>query len=102
MGIPYQEPDGGSRGSTAACDATGVEAIRRCPRALLWPETAALLRLHSHWPDRLMLAGGLYDQPTVYLEAMEFLDARIGELREAQRMEEEAMRNARGNARHPR
>jgi len=50
------------------------------------------MRLHAHWPDRLARAGGLLDQDALYLEAMEVIDRATHELREQDRLNEEAMK----------
>lgn len=54
----------------------GLEA-RTCLLPMITPLSNQLLRLYSHYKNQLLPhAGGLYDQPAVYTEAMELIDVQ--------------------------
>lgn len=71
------------------CGGSGWEAIHRCPYALVDAATWELVYLHAHWPAVLPYAGGLYEQPAAYVQAMRLLDAAVGRMREVMREEQE-------------
>jgi len=53
----------------------GLES-RTCPLPMITDFSRALLRLYAHYKNQLLpFAGGLYDQPNLYTEAMETIDA---------------------------
>jgi hypothetical protein len=48
---------------------------RTCFLPMITPQSRFLLRLHSHYRNRwLPYAGGLFEQPNYYLEAMELIN----------------------------
>lgn len=54
----------------------GLES-RTCLLPMITPLSHQLMRLYNHYKNQLLpLAGGLYDQPAVYTEAMEIIDAQ--------------------------
>ena len=73
------------------CAGTGLEEMRRCPIAVVWPESIELLRLYRAWPGTLPFDGGLLDQPSSYLDAMYCLEWAKESLLGAQQAENEAM-----------
>lgn len=64
-----------------ACEGRGFEPIYRCPRKLLDPEAGEWLFLHRHWPGALPLAGGLMDQPAIYVSTMRIIDHACDEMK---------------------
>jgi len=43
--------------------------------------SAYLLKLHKFWSQgKLAIAGGVMDQPSVYIDAMELLDVRLNKI----------------------
>lgn len=58
----------------------GVIESDTCLKPMVTERAAQLLRLHSHYKaGHLLVAGGVYDQPNYYLEAMAHLDALAAE-----------------------
>lgn len=54
----------------------GLES-RTCPLPMITPLSHQMLRLYSHYKNQLLpFGGGLYDQPALYTEAMELIDAQ--------------------------
>lgn len=74
----------------ALCEGQGFEAIHRCPYANDIGEAQEFLLLHAAWPGTLPMAGGIYDQPAIYVDAMRLLDVAtqriLGELRKKQEL----------------
>lgn len=94
--IPCVRCDG-SDSECELCKGEGFEAIHECPyRSGLGP-AAELLELHKTWPGTLPLAGGLFDQPALYLDCMRFLDQAIARVTVELRKREE-LKNARPGA----
>lgn len=53
----------------------GLES-RTCLLPMIAPQSHQLMRLYNHYKNHLLpFAGGLYDQPAIYTEAMEIIDA---------------------------
>ena len=53
---------------------------RRCPRTLITKESQAWLDLYSHYvKGHLYRAGGVEDQPALYLEAMRIIAGYVAE-----------------------
>lgn len=51
---------------------------RVCPLPLPSPFSLELLRLHGFYKNRVLpFAGGLYDQPALWVEAMALIEARF-------------------------
>lgn len=71
--IPCQDCDGFSA-ECATCRGYGFEEIFSCPWCAVEPELGELIVLHATWPGALPCAGGIYDQPAGYVQAMRFLD----------------------------
>ena len=62
---------------------------RTCLLPMIQPGTQFLLRMYQHYKQRVLPgAGGILDQPQLYIEAMEILSARESVLRaeEAERV----------------
>lgn len=57
------------------CKGLGHVPIRRCPLSILTADHAELFRLVSLYPTALPYAGGIYDQPAIYLEAVSVIRA---------------------------
>lgn len=56
-------------------EAIGLESDT-CLLPMITPLSNQLMRLYSHYKNQLLpFSGGLYDQPAVYAEAMELIDA---------------------------
>jgi hypothetical protein len=54
---------------------------RTCLLPMITPLSRSMLRLHRHYRERILpRAGGLLDQPSYYIEAMEILSERHAEL----------------------
>jgi hypothetical protein len=54
------------------------EDIYGCPLQQVDPAAAFYLRLYSHYKNGILwCGGGLRDQPHVYLQAMEIIDAEV-------------------------
>ncbi len=54
----------------------GLES-RTCLLPMITPLSNQLLRLYGHYKNQLLpFAGGLYDQPATYIEAMEIIDVQ--------------------------
>lgn len=52
---------------------------RRCLAQMVTPRAAEMIFLHRFWRQGVMLqAGGIYDQPHAYVEAMQILDGILG------------------------
>lgn len=75
--IPCQDCDGFAP-SCETCHGYGFEPVYRCPWCSVEPEVAELVALHSVWPQALPIAGGIYDQPAGYVQAMRFLTMAHG------------------------
>lgn len=59
----------------------GLES-RTCLLPMIQPESREFLRLYSHYKNQLLpFGGGVYDQPAVFLEAMELVDSQILKLK---------------------
>ena len=57
-------------------------ATRICPRRLVTADSDYLLSLYSHYKaGHLLAAGGLSDQPALYLDAMRVIDIAIAKAR---------------------
>lgn len=68
----------------------GLES-RTCLLPMITPLSHQLLRLYSHYKNQLLpFAGGLYDQPVAYTEAMEIIDVQ-----QARVMSEQTKRHGR-------
>jgi hypothetical protein len=53
----------------------GLES-RTCLLPMITPFSHQLMRLYSHYKNQLLpFAGGLHDQPAIWMEAMEVIDA---------------------------
>ena len=80
----------GAEDDCKVCSGLGLEPIHRCPNAVLDPTIKPLFYLWLSWPGVLPEAGGLHDQPAIYVEAMRLLDVARGRMeREVQEMEED-------------
>jgi len=56
---------------------------RVCPRRLITRDSLMWMQLYSAWSDgHLLIAGGLLDQPAIYLGAMTRISALYSEARE--------------------
>ena len=56
-------------------EAIGLESDT-CLLPMITPLSHQLMRLYGHYKNQLLpFAGGLYDQPALYTEAMEIIDA---------------------------
>ena len=54
----------------------GLES-RTCLLPMITPLSHRLMRLYGHYKNHLLpFAGGVYDQPALYAEAMEIIDAQ--------------------------
>jgi hypothetical protein len=82
----------GGEDGCQVCAGTGLEPVHECPNRLLSAGVIPLLELHRVWPQVLPLAGGLYDQPAAYVQAMRLLDQ--AEARMKREMQEEAEEHA--------
>lgn len=79
--IPCQFCDEAKPGEGCeVCEGTGYEPIHRCPMALMDDGSVELVALHRHWPNALPYAGGIYDQPAVYVTAMRLIDSARGSM----------------------
>lgn len=59
-----------------------TNSTRHCPRRLISDDTAYLMELFSHYKaGHLCAAGGLMDQPVLYLDAMRVIDNAIARAR---------------------
>lgn len=85
---------GGRLEECPSCQGRGWEPIFVCPLTLQDAETSELVSLYAQWPGALLRAGGIYDQPAGYVEAMRILDMGVGILREQVSAEEERARKA--------
>lgn len=57
----------------------GVIETSICPRHLITARSDALLRMYGHYKNgHLLLAGGIAEQPYVFLEAMQVIEAHLG------------------------
>jgi hypothetical protein len=55
---------------------------RICPRKLVTPETRAWLQIYSTYKAGfLLVAGGILDQPAIYINAMTTIDSLVAEAR---------------------
>ena len=52
--------------------------IDECPNRLYDGSSIEAVVAHSGWPATLARAGGLYDQPAAYVDAMRLLDNAMG------------------------
>ena len=53
-----------------------------CPLPIVGEHSAEVLRLLEWWREHILpMAGGLYDQPNLYLQSMELLEARFAAAR---------------------
>lgn len=70
-------------------------ASTSCFLPKITPASRALLRLHMHYRNGLLAqAGGISDQPALYVEAMELLERTFNDI-ELQRAKDQARRAAR-------
>lgn len=54
----------------------GLES-RTCLLPMITPLSHQLMRLYRHYKNHMLpFAGGLYDQPALYTEAMEIIDTQ--------------------------
>lgn len=52
-----------------------------CPRFLVSDKSMSLLLLHQHYRNAILpYAGGIYDQPNIYIEAMAIIDSRVAKI----------------------
>ena len=59
---------------------TGVSSI--CPRTMVTDDSSHLLSLFGHYKaGHLMNAGGISDQPALYMDAMRVIDGAIAQAR---------------------
>jgi hypothetical protein len=82
--------------SCALCQGTGFEELHDCPRARLERDPLALelFSLSATYPAALACAGGLYDQPARYVQAMRIIavaNRRMEEAIERDREREEKL-----------
>jgi hypothetical protein len=57
----------------------GVLETSVCPRYVVTARSNAWVSLYGHYKNgHLLVKGGLCDQPNVYLEAMQVIDAHLG------------------------
>lgn len=58
----------------------GVISTSRCLRQLVTPTSWEFLRLYKHYKQGVMpYAGGLLDQPSRFVDAMEVIDGQISQ-----------------------
>jgi len=69
---------GGEDKQCKRCNGRGYEAIYECPQKLVEPTSHELMYLYRGWPQSLLVAGGIYDQPYGYVAAMRLVDAGVG------------------------
>lgn len=86
---------GGEDPGCPDCQGTGYEAIYRCPRSLVGRLENEYRTLHRHWPAALPVAGGIWDQPAIYIAAMRLLDFAEDKMQMLIR-EEQEMKSQRG------
>lgn len=82
----------GAKDECQACGGVGLEPLHRCPNVLIDAQAIRLLELHRLWPGTMPQAGGLYDQPALYVDAMLFLDRACSRMEREAREQEEEMR----------
>lgn len=69
------------------CGGSDRESLYDCPSRLVASVRGEILEavaLHVHWPTALPFAGGLYDQPAQYVEAMQVLDSATALIEQTQ------------------
>lgn len=56
---------------------------RRCPRRIVTSDTILWLQLYSHYKaGHLLAAGGVLDQPALYIAAMNYIESAYGAARD--------------------
>jgi hypothetical protein len=72
-------------GEPVFTDAMGnpSEVSRTCPRRLVSSDSYHMLDLYGHYKaGHLLIDGGIFDQPALYLESMRVIDSAIAKVRE--------------------
>jgi len=71
-------------GEPVFTDETGrpSNATRTCPRRLVTDYSTYLIGFYSHYKaGHLLVAGGISDQPALYLDAMQLIDGAVEQAR---------------------
>jgi hypothetical protein len=56
-----------------------MDETNHCPRRAMSEDSRGWIALYAHYQDgHLLEAGGIYQQPTIYLEAMRCIQFAIG------------------------
>lgn len=74
----------------------GVIESRTCLLPMITPQSQYLIRLHQHYKNGVLPhAGGLLEQPSYFIEAMEILSAHETQLQaeHAEKLRREGMRH---------
>lgn len=63
-------------------DGNPTDVSRTCPRKMVTEDSCYLLSLYSHYKaGHLLKAGGVSEQPYLYMEAMRVIDGAIAQAR---------------------